>query len=104
MAWLYLFLAGASEIVWAGLLKHTHGFTRLGPTVLLLVAMATSVAFLALAARTLPIGLSYAIWCGIGIIGTTLTGYLIYGEALSAGQLACIGMIGAGVIGLKLVS
>lgn len=104
MAWIYLFFAGAFEIVWAGLLKQTHGFTRLGPTMLLLVAMATSVAFMALAARTLPLGLTYAVWCGIGIIGTTLIGYLLYGEVLSVGQLICIAMIGGGVIGLKLVS
>lgn len=104
MAWLYLVAAGLSEILWAGLLKHTHGFTRIGPTLFLLVAMAASVAFLALAARTLPLGLAYAVWCGIGIIGTTLVGAMIYGEALAPMQYACIAMIGAGVIGLKLFS
>lgn len=102
MAWLYLFGAGLFEVIWAGMLKQTDGFTRPLPTAILLAAMAGSVFFMSLATRTMPIGMVYAIWCAFGIIGTTILGSFIYGDALTPQKMACIALIGAGIVGLKL--
>jgi quaternary ammonium compound-resistance protein SugE len=104
MAWLYLLLAGFFEIVWAGAMKYTHGFTRLWPSALVLAAMAASVVFMAMAVRVIPLGTAYAIWCGIGILGTTIAGIMLFGESADPMRLACIALIGAGVIGLKVVT
>lgn len=104
MAWIYLFLAGLFEIGWAVGLKYTEGFTRLWPTVATLAAVVLSMALLGLALRTLPIGTAYAIWTGIGTIGTAALGIWLFGEPATALRLLCIGLILAGIVGLKLVS
>ncbi|AMJ59550.1 quaternary ammonium compound efflux SMR transporter SugE [Bosea sp. PAMC 26642] len=104
MAWLYLFVAGLFEIGWAIGLKYTQGFTRLVPTTLTLVSMVASIALLGLALKTLPVGTAYAVWTGIGTIGTAILGIVLFGEPSHALRLACIGLIVAGIVGLKLVS
>ena len=104
MAWLVLVLAGALEIGWAVGLKYTDGFTRLWPTVATVSAMAVSMALLGLAVRTLPVGTAYAVWTGIGTVGTVLLGIVLFGESAAALRLACIAMILVGIIGLKLVT
>ena len=104
MAWTLLLIAGLMEIAWAVGLKYTDGFTRLVPSVLVLIAMTASVVFLALAIRTIPVGTGYAVWTGIGAVGTALLGIVLFGEAATLPRLACIGLIVTGIVGLKLVS
>jgi quaternary ammonium compound-resistance protein SugE len=104
MAWFALFIAGLMEIAWAIGLKYTEGFTRLVPSVLTLAAMAASMALLGLALKTLPIGTAYAVWTGIGAVGTATLGIWLFGEPATAMRLACIGLIVAGIVGLKLVT
>lgn len=104
MAWAYLALAGLFEIGWAIGLKYTDGFTRIVPSVLTLVSMAVSVLLLGLALKTLPVGTGYAVWTGIGTVGTALLGIYLMGEPATATRLACIGLIVAGILGLKLAS
>ena len=104
MAWTYLFIAGLLEIGWAIGLKYTEGFTRLTPTVLTVTSMAASVALLGLALRDLPVGTGYAVWTGIGAVGTAILGIVLFGEAATWPRLACIGLICAGIVGLKLAS
>ena len=104
MVWILLVLAGLFEIVWAVGLKYTEGFTRLWPTVGTVAAMIVSCGLLAHVLKTLPIGTAYAIWTGIGAVGTALVGIIVLGESASPARLACIGMIAAGIVGLKLVS
>jgi quaternary ammonium compound-resistance protein SugE len=102
MGWLYLLLAGLSEIGWAVGLKYTHGFTRLVPSLLTAASMVVSLALLGLALKTLPLGTAYAIWTGIGTIGTVIFGIALLGEPVTALRLACVSLIVAGIIGLKL--
>ena len=104
MPWIYLFFAGLFEIGWAVGLKYTNGFTRLTPTLLTVAAMAVSLFLLGLALRSLPLGTAYAIWTGIGTIGTAILGIMLFSEPAEVLRLVCIGMIAAGIIGLKLVS
>ena len=104
MSWVYLFIAGLFEIGWAVGLKYTHGFTRLMPSLFTVGAMAISLFLLGLALRTLPLGTAYAIWTGIGTIGTAILGIALFSEPAEALRLVCIGMIAAGIVGLKLVS
>jgi quaternary ammonium compound-resistance protein SugE len=104
MAWLVLAAAGLLEIGWAISLKYTEGFTRLVPSVLTLAAMAGSIILLGLALKSLPIGTAYAVWTGIGAVGTALLGIALLGEPATAARLASIGLIVAGIIGLKLVT
>ena len=104
MAWIILFFAGVSEIGWAVGLKYTEGFTRLVPSVLTIASMVVSLGLLGLALKTLPLGTAYAIWTGIGTVGTALLGIMLFGESASAVRLACIGLIVTGIVGLKLVS
>jgi quaternary ammonium compound-resistance protein SugE len=104
MSWVYLVLAGLLEIGWAIGLKYTDGFSRPGPTVLTVGAMILSITLLGLALKTLPVGTGYAIWTGIGTVGTVLVGILILGEAATPARLASIGLIVAGIAGLKLLS
>lgn len=104
MSWLLLFVAGILEVGWAVGLKYTDGFTRLGPSLLTLVSMVASMVLLAAATRALPIGTAYAIWTGIGGAGTALLGIWLFREPASAARLFCIGLIIAGVLGLKLTS
>jgi quaternary ammonium compound-resistance protein SugE len=104
MAWAYLVLAGLFEVGWAIGLKYTDGFTRIVPSVLTLVSMVVSVLLLGLALKTLPVGTGYAVWTGIGTVGTALLGIYLMGEPATAARLACIGLIVAGILGLKLAS
>ncbi|TCR60674.1 quaternary ammonium compound efflux SMR transporter SugE [Bosea sp. BK604] len=104
MAWLYLFVAGLFETGWAIGLKYTDGFTRLVPTLLTLASMVVSLGLLGLALKHLPVGTAYAIWTGIGTVGTAALGIWLFGEPAGVLRLACIGLIVAGIIGLKLVA
>lgn len=104
MHWIVLFLAGLLEVVWAVGLKYTEGFSRLLPSALTLAAMAGSVILLGLALRALPLGTAYAIWTGIGTVGTVIWGITMLGEPAGVARLACIAMIVAGIAGLKLLS
>jgi quaternary ammonium compound-resistance protein SugE len=104
MAWAILFVAGLMEIGWAIGLKYTEGFTKLVPSVLTLACMLASIVLLGLAVKTLPIGTAYAVWTGIGAVGTAILGIILFGDAATALRLACIGLIVAGIIGLKLVA
>jgi quaternary ammonium compound-resistance protein SugE len=104
MAWSILFIAGLLEVSWAIGLKYTEGFTRLVPSVLTLGAMTGSILLLGLALKSLPIGTAYAVWTGIGAVGTATLGIVLFGEPATAFRLASIGLIVAGIIGLKLVT
>ena len=104
MDWFYLLIAGLTEIVWAIGLKMTDGWTRLWPSVITLVFMGLSYVFLSLALKTLPLGTAYAVWTGIGAVGTALAGMLWFGEPRDALRLLCIGLIVAGIFGLKTLS
>jgi quaternary ammonium compound-resistance protein SugE len=104
MAWLILAAAGLFEIGWAIGLKYTEGFTRLWPTVGTVASMIVSLGLLGLALRTLPVGTAYAVWTGVGTIGTALLGIVLFNESADVLRLACIGLIVAGILGLKLVT
>lgn len=104
MAWIYLFIAGLLEIGWAVGLKYTEGFTKLTPSIFTLVSMAGSMALLGLALRHLPLGTAYAIWTGIGTVGTAIAGMIMLGEPAGAMRLLCIALIVAGIFGLKLLT
>ncbi|HEV2611851.1 MAG TPA: quaternary ammonium compound efflux SMR transporter SugE [Noviherbaspirillum sp.] len=103
MAWIILFIAGLFEIGWAVGLKYTEGFTRLWPSVGTALSMILSVGLLGLAMKTLPIGTAYAVWTGIGAIGTVTLGIFLFGDSASTARLLCVGLILAGIVGLKLV-
>jgi quaternary ammonium compound-resistance protein SugE len=104
VAWLTLVVAGLFEVGWAVSLKYTDGFTRLGPTLLTVASMGLSLALLGLALKTLPLGTAYAVWTGIGTIGTAALGMALFGESADAPRLLCIGLIVAGIAGLKFVT
>jgi quaternary ammonium compound-resistance protein SugE len=104
MSWIYLLAAGLLEIGWAVGLKYTQGFTKLTPSVLTIVAMAGSVGLLGLALRHLPLGTAYAVWTGIGTVGTAIAGMVLLGEPAGAMRLGCIALIVAGILGLKLLT
>lgn len=104
MSWLVLVLAGLLEIGWAVGLKYSHGLTRLWPSVATGVALVGSMGLLALAMRTLPLGTAYAVWTGIGTVGTAVLGVVLFREPATAMRLACIALIVAGIVGLKLAS
>ena len=104
MAWVYLVIAGLFEMGWAIGLKYTDGFTRLVPTVLTIGPMIVSVALLGLALRELPVGTGYAVWTGIGTVGTALLGMYLFNDPVTAARLASIGLIIAGIAGLKFLS
>jgi len=104
MAWGILFVAGLFEIGWAVGLKYTEGFTRFWPTAATAAALVISMGLLGVAVRTLPLGTAYAVWTGIGTTGTALLGILLFREPATVARLLCIGLIVAGIIGLKLVS
>jgi quaternary ammonium compound-resistance protein SugE len=103
-AWIVLVLAGLFEVGWAVGLKYSAGFTRIGPSILTIASMIVSLALLGLALRALPLGTAYAIWTGIGTIGTAVLGIWLFGESAAFLRLACVGLIVAGIVGLKLVS
>lgn len=102
-AWLLLACAGLAEIGWAVGLKYTEGFTRLWPSVITVITMIFSFVCLSLALRTIPVGTGYAVWTGIGAVGTACLGIMLFGESAHPGRLACIGLIVAGIFGLKLL-
>jgi quaternary ammonium compound-resistance protein SugE len=104
VAWVLLFLAGLLEVAWAVGLKYTDGFTRPWPTAATLVAMIGSVVLLALAVRTLPLGTAYAVWTGIGTAGAVLLGIVLFQEPATLARLFFVGLIVAGIVGLKLVT
>jgi quaternary ammonium compound-resistance protein SugE len=104
MAWFYLLLAGLFEVGWALGLKYTEGFTRLVPSLWTVVSMGVSFAFLSLALKTLPLGTAYAVWGGIGAVGTALSGIYLFQEPATTMRLACIGLIVCGILGLRLAS
>ena len=103
-AWIVLFFAGLCEIGWAVGLKYTAGFSRLWPSVATGVAMLASVVLLGWSLKVLPLGTAYAVWTGIGAVGTAILGMLLFGEPREATRLACIALIVAGIVGLKLVT
>lgn len=104
MAWVVLVLAGLFEIGWAVGLKYTHGFTRLWPSVATVLSMVVSLALLGVALRTLPLGTAYAVWTGVGAVGTVVLGIVLFGEPANAARLACASLIVAGIVGLKLTA
>lgn len=104
MHWTYLFVAGLFEIGWAIGLKYTQGFTRPLPTVLTVASMVVSLWMLGLALKALPVGTAYAVWTGIGTVGTAILGIALLGEPATLMRLACIGLIVAGIVGLKLAA
>jgi quaternary ammonium compound-resistance protein SugE len=104
MAWVVLFVAGLLEIGWAVGLKYTDGFTRIWPTIGTVVALVASMALLGVGLRTLPLGTAYAVWTGIGTVGTAVLGIVLFREPATAMRLLYIAMIVAGIVGLKLVA
>jgi quaternary ammonium compound-resistance protein SugE len=104
MAWVVLFVAGLFEIGWAVGLKYTEGFTRLWPTIGTVISVVLSMGLLGVALRTLPVGTGYAVWTGIGTVGTAVLGIILFREPATAGRLFCIALIVAGIVGLKIVS
>jgi quaternary ammonium compound-resistance protein SugE len=104
MAWAILFVAGLFEVAWAIGLKYTEGFTRLWPTLGTVAAMFISVALLGVAMKTLPVGTSYAVWVGVGAVGTAILGIVLLGESANAGRLFSLALIVAGIVGLKLAT
>lgn len=104
MAWVYLFIAGLTEIVWAIGMKQSEGFTRLWPSLFTLGAIGVSLLLLSLALRGIPIGTAYAVWAGIGTVGTAAAGILFFSESTDLLRLASIGLIAVGIVGLKLVT
>ena len=104
MAWVILFFAGVLEIGWAIGLKYTDGFTKPLPTVLTIASMVVSMALLGLAVKTLPVGSAYAVWTGIGTVGTALLGIWLLGEPATAIRIGCIALIVCGIAGLKLAT
>ena len=103
LAWIVLFIAGLCEVGWAVGMKYTEGFTRLWPSLWTLIGMAVSVILLGWSLKTLPLGTAYAVWTGIGAVGTALLGMLLFDEPRDAWRLACIALIVAGIVGLKLL-
>jgi len=104
MSWLVLILAGLFEIGWAIGLKYTEGFTRVWPSVFTIAAMVLSVLLLGIAMKTLPVGTSYAVWVGVGAVGTAILGMALFGEPATVGRLASLGCIVVGIVGLKLAN
>ena len=104
MSWLILILAGLFEVAWAVGLKYTEGFTKFWPSVGTLAAMLVSIWLLAIAMKDLPLGTAYAVWVGVGAVGTAILGIVLFGEPANAGRLVSLGLIVAGIVGLKLAT
>lgn len=104
MPWFLLLIAGLLEVGWAIGLKYTEGFTKPIPSILTLAAMAASVILLGIAMRSLPVGTSYAVWVGIGAVGTAILGMILFQEPATVGRIASLGLIVAGIVGLKLAT
>lgn len=101
MSWIILLIAALFEVAWAVGLKFTNGFTRVGPSVFTIVSLIISVGLLGLASKSLPIGTAYAVWTGIGAVGTVLCGIALFGDSASPVRMACVGLILLGILGLK---
>lgn len=104
MAWIILFIAGLFEVGWAVGLKFTEGFTRPVPIILTAISLALSMGLLGWSVKTLPLGTAYAVWTGVGAVGTAIVGILLFKEPATAARLACLGLIVAGILGLKVFS
>ncbi|MBQ2219032.1 MAG: multidrug efflux SMR transporter [Firmicutes bacterium] len=104
MQWIMLLIAGSLEITWAVAMKYSEGFSKLGPSALTAVTYILSAVFLAMALKKLPLGTAYAMWTGMGIIGTTLLGVLLFKEPISFPQVVCILLIAGGIAGLKILA
>ena len=104
MAWIILVIAGLFEVGWAVGLKYTDGFTRVWPSVATIVAMVLSVLLLGWAVRSLPLGTAYAVWVGVGAVGTAIVGMVLFHEPATAGRLASLALVVAGIVGLKLAT
>jgi quaternary ammonium compound-resistance protein SugE len=104
VAWIVLFVAGLFEVGWAIGLKYTDGFSKLWPSVWTVFAMIVSIVLLGLSLKSLPVGTAYAVWTGIGAIGTVILGIVLFNEPATAARLACIALILAGIVGLKVVT
>lgn len=104
MAWISLLIAGLFEVGWAIGLKYTGGFSKLWPSVWTVAAMVVSLVFLEYALRTLPVGTAYAVWVGIGAVGTAIMGMWLFGESREIARIVCLMLIVAGVVGLKVVT
>lgn len=102
MSWFILVIAGLLEVVWAIGLKYTHGFTRITPSIITVVAMLISVVLLSWAMKTLPVGTAYAVWTGIGAVGAAIAGIVLLGESASLSRIVSLCLIVAGIIGLKI--
>jgi quaternary ammonium compound-resistance protein SugE len=103
-AWLILFIAGLCEVGWAVGLKYTEGFSRLGPSLATVAAMIVSVVLLGWSLKVLPLGTAYAVWTGIGAVGTAILGMILFGESREVARVLCIVLIVAGIVGLKLLT
>ena len=103
-AWIILFIAGLCEVGWAVGLKYTEGFSRFWPSAATIVAMVVSVVLLGWSLKTLPLGTAYGVWTGIGAVGTATLGIILFGESREVARLVCIGLIVAGMVGLKLLT
>lgn len=104
MSWILLIIAGLFEVGWAIGLKYTEGFTRFWPSVFTVAAMAISVGLLGIAMRGLPVGTAYAVWVGVGAVGTVILGIVLFSEPVGVGRMISVGLIIAGIVGLKLAS
>jgi len=104
MTWVLLVLAGLFEVGWAIGLKYSNGFTRIGPSIWTITFMVLSVWLLAIAMRSLPVGTAYAVWTGIGAVGTAILGIILFGESAAMLRLVCLALIVAGIIGLRIFS
>lgn len=104
MSWIVLFIAGLFEIGWAIGLKYTEGFSRLWPSLGTALAMVLSVVLLGVAMKQIPVGTAYAVWTGIGAVGTVILGIALFNDPANAARLVCVGLIVAGILGLKLTS
>jgi quaternary ammonium compound-resistance protein SugE len=104
MPWFVLVVAGLFEIVWAVGLKYTHGFTRLVPSAVTVVALVASIVLLSHATRSLPVGTAYAVWVGIGAVGTAIGGMVLFGEPVSAGRISLLALLVVSIVGLKVTA
>jgi quaternary ammonium compound-resistance protein SugE len=103
-SWIFLFVAGVFEVIWAIGLKYSRGFSARGPTVITLIALGLSFYLLSRSLETIPVGTAYAVWTGIGAVGTAILGIVLFGEPGQLARLLCIGIVVAGIVGLKLTA
>ena len=104
MAWLYLIIAGIFEVIWAVALRNSEGFTKLQPAIITILAMAVSIYLLAISLKTIPLGIAYTVWTGVGAVGAVIAGILLFNESKEILKLLFIFLIIAGIVGLKIIS